>query len=90
MSRENLRAETGPMAFANDWTGIFIRGDHAFMYKMAIESVLKDVGKENSGWDMIQWTILKGLGELMASCNVQIKDRPEPQKAQLVSDQQTT
>lgn len=65
--------------------GIFIRGDHAFMYKMAIESVLRDLQTTLkpglSERDIIQWTIVEGLAELLASCIVRGGVRPDTQKA---------
>jgi hypothetical protein len=30
------RPETGPMQFGDDWCGIFIRGDNAFLYANAL------------------------------------------------------
>jgi hypothetical protein len=35
-----MRAETGTMRFAEDWRGVFIRGDNAFGYAMYLKSVL--------------------------------------------------
>lgn len=35
------RPETGPMRFGNDWSGLFIRGDNAAAYAMALESLLR-------------------------------------------------
>ena len=34
------RPETGPMQFKDDWSGVFIRGDNAFGYAMALKRVL--------------------------------------------------
>ncbi len=36
------RAETGPMVFGDDWTGIFIRGDEAAGYYFAIQELLEE------------------------------------------------
>lgn len=33
---EQTRAETGPMKFGDDWTGVFIRGDNAAGYAMTL------------------------------------------------------
>jgi len=38
------RAETGPMKFGDDWTGVFIRGDNAAGYLMALTNVLRHPG----------------------------------------------
>jgi len=34
------RPETGPLAFAEDWTGVFIRGDNAAYYAQCLAQVL--------------------------------------------------
>lgn len=34
------RPETGNMRFGDDWTGVFIRGDSAFAYRLALVHVL--------------------------------------------------
>jgi hypothetical protein len=39
--RRNDRAETGAMQFGDDWPGVFIRGDHAAAYVMALSQVLE-------------------------------------------------
>ena len=35
------RPETGAMRFGDDWTGVFIRGDEAMFFSMAIEKLAK-------------------------------------------------
>jgi hypothetical protein len=50
------RAETGPMVFGDDWTGVFIRGDNAFFYAMALQEILSrpdDVMARNAVQDLI-------------------------------------
>jgi hypothetical protein len=37
-----LRAETGAIKFGDDWTGVFIRGDNAATYALALSLVLAD------------------------------------------------
>lgn len=49
------RAETGPMKFGDDWTGVFIRGDNAFGYAFALQSVLDGTA------DPFAPAILRGL-----------------------------
>ena len=34
------RVETGPIMFGDDWPGVFIRGDNAHYYAMALQTVL--------------------------------------------------
>jgi hypothetical protein len=34
------RPETGPMAFGSDWPGVFIRGDNALAYTLALQDAL--------------------------------------------------
>ncbi|QSR18424.1 hypothetical protein [Novosphingobium sp. KA1] len=48
---EGPRIETGVVQIGDDWPGVFIRGDNAFAYAMALQSVLdgrKDVFAEAS------------------------------------------
>jgi hypothetical protein len=35
-----MRAETGRMKFGDDWPGVFIRGDNAGAYGLALQQVL--------------------------------------------------
>lgn len=34
------RVETGPVQFDDDWPGVFIRGDNAFMFASSLEWVI--------------------------------------------------
>jgi len=36
------RVETGVVQFGNDWPGLFIRGDNALGYALALDSVKSD------------------------------------------------
>ena len=87
---EDQRAETGVMQFPDDYCGVFIRGDHAFMYKMAIDHAIKqmdalmDPGSGQHGTDVIQIMILRGLGELLASCDA--RSNPSSQKVRFLED----
>ena len=63
--RDSRRPETGPAAHADDWTGVFIRGDDSFMYAEAIDKALSYGG----GYDMITRKILEGLRDVLASSN---------------------
>jgi hypothetical protein len=50
-----MRAETGPMKFGDDWTGIFIRGDNAAGFAIALDAVL------NGLTDPFAGAVLMGL-----------------------------
>lgn len=41
------RIETGPVQFGDDWPGVFIRGDNAFAYGMAIEAALMHLNSDD-------------------------------------------
>jgi len=60
-----MRAETGPMKFGDDWTGLFIRGDNAMVYKMLLDIVCGKLNKVNLG--AIEWAQLQGLIDLLSS-----------------------
>lgn len=53
------RAETGPMKFGGDWTGVFIRGDNALAYVCALESLLNT---REASYQIVE------LIELLRSC----------------------
>ena len=63
------RPETGAMSFGDDWPGVFIRGDNAFAYALALRSVVA-----NAKHDRIDWLtlgILEDFAELLESCRVE-------------------
>jgi hypothetical protein len=37
-----VRAESGPIQFGDDWTGVFLRGDDAFAVAISLQAVLDD------------------------------------------------
>ena len=41
LDNQEIRVETGPTKFGNDWTGIFIRGDNAFPLSIELEEISK-------------------------------------------------
>jgi hypothetical protein len=92
MESKNQRPETGPMEFPGDWPGIFIRGDNAFMFTMAIDVVLNDMDamidergeRSTRRFDIIQMNILRGLGKLLAGCDT--RTNPTTQKVQLIEE----
>lgn len=55
------RPETGAMQFGDDWPGVFIRGDNAAYYSLALDSLLK------GNVDPMTTGILAGLNELLKS-----------------------
>lgn len=64
------RIETGPVQFNDDWPGVFIRGDNAMFYGMALKSLLSMLKNDNDMERMLTISPLYGLAELLASCNV--------------------
>lgn len=53
------RVETGPVQFGDDWPGIFVRGDNAFAYSMALQEAM---GSIPEGFKKVQ---IKSLCELL-------------------------
>lgn len=64
------RVETGPVQFGEDWPGVFIRGDNAFAYRLALSNVLKYVGAKESTQAFFDLLLLNSLVELFDNCNV--------------------
>jgi len=60
-----MRAETGPMKFGDDWTGLFIRGDNAMGYKILLDIVCSELNKDSLG--VIERAQLQGLIDLFDS-----------------------
>lgn len=58
------RVETGPVQFGDDWPGVFIRGDNAFGYAMALEAIV------NGHDDPIAEAMAEGLVQILRSCNI--------------------
>lgn len=59
------RVETGPVQFGDDWPGLFIRGDDAFAYAMALQHQLI----HSQVYDLDRSTV-KDLFHLLTSSNV--------------------
>jgi hypothetical protein len=55
-AQEN-RVESGAIRFGDDWPGLFLRGDDAFMHASSIQIVVRELvkryGKENVPLDML-------------------------------------
>jgi hypothetical protein len=66
------RVETGPVRFGDDWPGVFIRGDNAFGWLLALDHVLSGgfhCGIANGGqFDQLQKALLVGLRDELAAC----------------------
>lgn len=59
--RDVHRVETGAVQFGDDWPGVFIRGDNAAYYSMALDSLMA------GNVDPITVGVLAGLNELLKS-----------------------
>ena len=68
-----MRVETGPMKFGDDWTGVFIRGDNAGGYALALSALLDGFGNP------IVVAQLRGLYSLLARSNERIGHLSETQ-----------
>jgi hypothetical protein len=58
------RVETGPVQFGDDWPGVFIRGDNAMVYAMALSSLIKQDG------DPISELVVEGLMNTLMSSRI--------------------
>ena len=62
------RVESGPIAFGDDWPGVFIRGDHALMnYAPALERLL---GRPEISVGWLDRAQLVGLLRTLQSCEL--------------------
>lgn len=59
LPEQSERVETGPVKFGEDWTGLFIRGDHCMAYAGGLEQLLKE------GATFIPKAYVEGLLELL-------------------------
>lgn len=60
------RVETGPVQFGDDWPGVFIRGDNAFGYAMALRAFLHGV--------LFYREQVIDLLDLLLSCNLSLTE----------------
>lgn len=73
MDREvPARVETGVVQFGDDWPGVFVRGDNAFAYAMALEKAISSIVD-----DPIARSYLVSLRGLFAASNVATKPNPQ-------------
>lgn len=63
---QQARVETGPVQFGDDWPGVFIRGDNAGYYAMALDALLQQSDKA----DLLTLSILNGLRDALAGAIV--------------------
>lgn len=62
------RVETGPTQFGDDWPGIFIRGDNAFAYALALEYLLSEDTQPDPLSDVVHRSTAEGLIRELRSC----------------------
>lgn len=73
------RPETGPMKFGSDWRGVFIRGDSAIGYWMALEGFLRSQPKDPNKplGQTLQLLQIQGLADtLYQACQLQLESAP--------------
>ena len=63
-SKKEVRSETGPMKFGEDWTGVFIRGDEAFAASLAVGKALQRPFHGHA----LERLQLQGLMDILLSC----------------------
>jgi hypothetical protein len=68
---EGGRVETGPVQFGDDWPGVFVRGDNAFGYAMALREAMEKIPE---GFNKMQ---IKSLCSLLGGAVVIPVKSPE-------------
>jgi hypothetical protein len=68
------RVETGPVILNDDWPGIFIRGEQAIFFAVALEYMLENY-HDNFGGEMsteikLMLKVNEGLLKTLQSCNI--------------------
>ena len=70
----NTRTETGQLQFADDWPGIFIRGDDALCYASVLKRLFAKAEKQAKAspetFEANDWIKLQNLAVLLDSCRV--------------------
>lgn len=65
-----MRAESGYMKFGEDWRGVFIRGDNAYLYALHLAELLRDKeGVARSELSPFNRAVLRGLLRLLEGAN---------------------
>lgn len=77
------RPETGSMQFGDDWPGVFIRGDNAAGYALALQDILSHPSliTESPRVSVFSLMTVSGLLRLLQGCDT--RSNPTCQKAQL-------
>jgi len=70
-----MRPETGTMQFEGDWRGVFIRGDNAFAYAMALK-LMRDQLFDIIGDKPIVYMPVDDLIELLEGSNQRSGEYP--------------
>lgn len=71
LPEQTERVETGPTQFGDDWPGIFVRGDNAFAYAMALSEAierLETVMNKRKIEDFLILGQLENLRDLLKQC----------------------
>ncbi len=66
---DGRRVETGPVAFGDDWPGVFIRGDQAIYFAELMRNVHPRAGLPRMA--------MRDLAKLLASCDTREPDVDE-------------
>jgi hypothetical protein len=64
------RVETGALQINEDWPGVFVRGDNALYYAMALDRVLDQLDQSREIVDIISLSSLKSLVDTLRSCAI--------------------
>lgn len=73
LSQVEPRIETGVTQFGTDWPGIFIRGDNAKVFELALEwaeEYIRQFGNDLKTGDELMFRDLISLKYLMGSCDI--------------------
>ena len=76
-----MRAETGVMAFGDDWPGLFLRGDVAMGYAMAVEQAYKSLRERGLSEMSLLAIQLRDLASDLRMCAIGEHDEDEVQRA---------
>ncbi len=63
---QERRVETGPIQFGEDWPGVFIRGDNAAYYALALGEALHELPADSRN-QFCMGEVLRGLQGLLTS-----------------------
>lgn len=72
------RLETGVIQEEGDWPGVFIRGDNAMQFSIALEHAIGRLDwDQNDIIDVTTLASLRALSELLASSNASTNPKPQ-------------